>query len=175
MQYGNTEIRLTEGFPEPFPLYPGEEHQGGIKQLQTIENDSALRIQATRDFAAEDGTSRQAGDEWLVYGPATYTPRVEAEVKEKIRSLVIKQNCALKLRATKDFTSRDGVKRTCGEEWLVREVGAFLPTVDEKVVSTLRAQVRSNDANFNSKGSFFWITWPNHADFPLYLLTLNYC
>jgi len=141
LYYGETEIRLAEGFPEPFPLYPGEVHQGGVKQLKTIENDAALRIQATREFVAEDGTMHQAGDEWLVYGPATYTPRVEEEVKEKVRSLVIKQNCALKLRAVKDFTSRDGIKRTCGEEWLVRDAGAFLPSVNEIVVSTLRAQV----------------------------------
>jgi major vault protein len=116
-------------------------HQGGIKQLQTIENDSALRIQATREFVADDGTERKAGDEWLVYGPSTYTPRVEEEVKEKVRSLVIKQNSALKLRATKDCTSKDGVERKCGEEWLVREVGAYLPSVNESVVSALKAQV----------------------------------
>ena len=64
--------------------------------------------------------------------------RVEVQVVEIVRAVVIKPNQALKLRARKETTSRAGIVRKAGEEWLVRVVGAYLPGVDEEIVETIQ-------------------------------------
>lgn len=46
---------------------------------------------------------------------------------------VIVPGHALRLRAMQDLQTASGQKRTIGEEWLVREVGAYLPGVFEEV------------------------------------------
>jgi major vault protein len=141
LAFGDTEIRLTEMWPDPFPLYPGEVHVGGVKELTVVEKYSALRIRALRDFKDGVELERKAGDVWLFKGPATYTPRVEEEVVDTCHALTIKSNSALKLRALKDCTDVSGEERKVGEEWLVRQVGTYLPAVDEEVVSTMRAHI----------------------------------
>ena len=40
---------------------------------------------------------------------------------------------ALRLRAQQDLTDNSGTPRATGEEWLVRDIGAFLPGVFEEV------------------------------------------
>ena len=40
---------------------------------------------------------------------------------------------ALRLRAKQDLQTNDGIARATGEEWLVRDVGAYLPGVFEEV------------------------------------------
>jgi len=45
----------------------------------------------------------------------------------------------LKIRANKATSDHKGVKRKAGEEWLVRDTGAYLPSVDEDIVATLSA------------------------------------
>jgi len=141
LTYGETEVRLTEDWPEPFPLYPGEVQVGSVEGLTIVEKHSALRLRAARDFDDEGGHQRKAGDVWLFKGPATYTPRVEEEVVEVVHALTIKSNCALKLRALRDCVDISGEERKVGEEWLVRQVGTYLPAVDEEVVTTLKAHI----------------------------------
>merc|ERR1719230_345189 len=119
LTYGETEVRLTEDWPEPFPLYPGEVQVGSVEGLTIVEKHSALRLRAARDFDDEGGHQRKAGDVWLFKGPATYTPRVEEEVVEVVHALTIKSNCALKLRALRDCVDISGEERKVGEEWLV--------------------------------------------------------
>lgn len=46
---------------------------------------------------------------------------------------VIAPNHALRLKALQGLVDKDGVARCTGEEWLVREVGAYLPGVFEEV------------------------------------------
>ena len=46
---------------------------------------------------------------------------------------IITPNHALRLRARQNLTDKDGVPRCTGEEWLVREVGAYLTGVFEEV------------------------------------------
>jgi major vault protein len=151
LRYGDREIRFAQ---EPFPLYPDEELVEEIRQLQVVERNQALRLKAIRDFTdtlplprSDDGQTqtqtinRLAGDEWLFEGPGTYIPRVEVEVVETVTARVIKPNQALRLLARQNCIDRQGQQRRAGEEWLVREEGAYLPGVDEEVVGLINAYV----------------------------------
>jgi major vault protein len=133
IRWGDEEIRFES---EPFPLYPGEKVYGKVSPLQVVAPNSALRLRAIRDF--ED---KRAGDEWLFQGPGTYIPRVEVQVVEIVKAIIILPNTALKLRARRELVSRDKLERKAGEEWLVRLPGAYLPSVDEEVVETVKAFV----------------------------------
>jgi major vault protein len=134
--HGEREIRVAAKYPDPFPLYPGEKLIGSVQPLRVLEANSAIRVRANRDFE-----SHAAGDEWLFLGPATYFPRVEEDVIGTIKATVIKKNHALKLRAEKKCTDCFGVVREAGEEWLVRDVGMYLPRVDESIVHVLEAAI----------------------------------
>lgn len=134
LKQGVQEIRW-EG--EPFPLYPGELLFGKVSPLQVVAPLTALLLRAVIDF-----DNRQAGDEWLFRGPGTYRPRIEVEVKEIVRATVNSAHQALRIRAKRDFVvAGSEVVRRTGEEWLVREEGAFLPDVDEQIVATVNAIV----------------------------------
>jgi major vault protein len=136
LRHGDEEIRFEQ---EPFPLYPGEKLYGKVSPLQVVAPNTALRLRSIRDFEEADGTKRLAGDEWLFRGPGTYNPRVEVQVAEIVRAIIIKPNQAIRLRARKEFVA--GVARRAGEEWLVSEAGAYLPDVNEEVVETVSAYV----------------------------------
>lgn len=142
LSYGETEIRFTQ---EPFPLYPGEQLLETIQRLQVVKTDTALRLRALRDFTdtTESGKTfkRIAGDEWLFEGPGTYRPRVEEEVLETMVAVIIKPNQALGLMARRHCLDRLGQSRRAGEEWLVREAGAYLPSVDEEITGVIDAIV----------------------------------
>ncbi|KAL6044095.1 Major vault protein [Balamuthia mandrillaris] len=133
LRFGDEEIRFTQ---EPFPLYPGESVFGSVTPLQVVGPDAALRLRCIRDF--ED---KVAGDEWLFAGPATYYPRVEVSVIEVITATIIKPNEALRLQARNRCVDSYGNRREAGEEWLVREVGAYLPGVDETIVKKVKARI----------------------------------
>ncbi|RLN70202.1 hypothetical protein BBJ28_00020555, partial [Nothophytophthora sp. Chile5] len=136
LQHGEKEFRIFDKYPEPFPLYPGEEQVSPIRELRVVPVDSALRIRATRKVG-----KYVAGDEWLFVGPATYYPRVEEEVVVFVQAIVIKKNQAVKFRAEKKCTDALGIARDAGEEWLVRTPGAYLPQIDEVHVETLQAHI----------------------------------
>eukprot|EP01090_Pellita_catalonica_P007414 TRINITY_DN179_c0_g1_i3.p1 TRINITY_DN179_c0_g1~~TRINITY_DN179_c0_g1_i3.p1 ORF type:complete len:841 (-),score=205.16 TRINITY_DN179_c0_g1_i3:91-2565(-) len=144
LRHGDTEIRFEQ---EPFPLYPGESLQGSVIALKVLLADEALRLTCLRDFTEVEATEeteavkRVAGEEWLWKGPGTYLPRVEVQVNEVIKSTIIKPNYALRLRATKACVDCNGVARTAGEEWIVTKTGAYLPAVDETIVTQIRAHI----------------------------------
>lgn len=134
LRLGDSEIRF-EG--EPFPLYPGEavREEGGqtIQKLRLIPSNAGFYVRCIRDFA--DGAATvAAGTEWMVVGPQTYLPRVEVVVVEEVKATVVKPNTALLLEAKVNFTDRHGQGRVAGERWLERSLGAFLPSVEERVV-----------------------------------------
>eukprot|EP01128_Nolandella_sp_AFSM9_P001760 TRINITY_DN12176_c1_g1_i1.p1 TRINITY_DN12176_c1_g1~~TRINITY_DN12176_c1_g1_i1.p1 ORF type:complete len:839 (-),score=227.85 TRINITY_DN12176_c1_g1_i1:134-2629(-) len=132
---GDEEIRFDN---DPvFPLYPGEQLYGKVSPLQVVAPNTALRLRAVRDF-----DEHRAGNEFLFKGPATYMPRVEVQVVEIVRAIIVLPNQALRLRARRACTSTQNgksVKRNAGEEWLVREEGAYLPDVFEEVRETVKA------------------------------------
>jgi len=51
--HGEKEIRTSENYPEPFPLYPGEELDGKIENYLIITQNQVLRLAALRDFFDE--------------------------------------------------------------------------------------------------------------------------
>ena len=62
-------------------------------------------------------------------------------MEEQIKAVILKSNEAVRLRAKKEMTDRDGLERETGEEWLNRTVGSYLPLAYEEVVSTVKAYV----------------------------------
>jgi len=138
LNYGDFEIRMA-GIP--FPLYPGEERHSPITKLRVIEKNQALKLRASREFTAEDGTLRNAGDQWLFHGPGTYIPVIEAEELELVNATVIQHSQALRLKAITETTDRAGVHRYAGEEWVFRETGAYMPSIDEEIVQLVRANI----------------------------------
>ncbi|KAG7387063.1 hypothetical protein PHYPSEUDO_014717 [Phytophthora pseudosyringae] len=140
LKHGEIAFRIFDKYPEPFPLYPGEEQVGEIRELRVVPVDTALRIRATRKV-----DKYVAGDEWLFVGPATYYPRVEEEIVAVVHAIVIKKNQAIKFRAEKKCTDSQDIERDAGEEWLVRTPGAYLPHIDEVHVETLHAHVLTLD------------------------------
>jgi len=138
--HGETEVRLFNEWPVPFPLYPGESLKEPVTLLRVVSPNTALRISALRDFT--DGeTKRAAGDEWLFVGPGTYIPRVESVVVETVVAQVIKPQQALKMKALRKLVDQGGEERAAGEEWLVKEQGSYLPGVYEQVVGLVKARV----------------------------------
>ena len=145
LSYGDEEIRFAQ---EPFPLHPGESLKGKVTRLQVVESNEALRLKAIRDFTDSivvDGETetinRIAGDEWLFEGPGTYIPRIEVRVLETVSAIIIKPNQALSLIARQNCIDRQGIPRKAGEEWMVREEGAYLTGVDEEVNALINAYV----------------------------------
>ncbi|CAF3612282.1 unnamed protein product, partial [Adineta steineri] len=136
--HSDVDIRFAQ---EPFSLYPGEILKQTITPLKVIEPNCALRLRAVLDFVDEQGQQIRAGDEFLFHGPGTYFPRKEVSVEEQIKAVILKPNEAVRLRAKKEMTDRDGVERETGEEWLNRIVGSYLPLAYEEVVSTVKAYV----------------------------------
>jgi len=149
LSHGDTEFRLHDDFPEPFPLYPGEKQNGVVEFLTVVEKNNAIRLRASRNFtdtnAAGEVFERQAGDEWLFEGPGTYIPRVEVEQVEAVTALVVSEGQALQLRARRATVDQSGVARKAGAEWLVRAPGAYLPGVDEQLVRACAAHVITRD------------------------------
>lgn len=138
LRHGDEEIRFAQ---DPFPLFPGEKIFGKVNPLQVVAPNTALHLRAIRDFADDDGSKYQAGDEWLFRGPGTFLPHVEVQIMGVVKAIIVKPNQALKLRAKKEFTDYKGAAHKAGEEYLVRDTGAFLPDVNEEVLDTLTAVV----------------------------------
>jgi major vault protein len=99
-----------------------------VTPLKVVPANTALRLKAVLDFDDEvNHEFRRAGDEWLFEGPATYIPRKEVSVEEQIRATIIGSNQAIRLCAKKNILDRTKQMRATGEEWLVKQTGAYLP------------------------------------------------
>ncbi|KAI3388827.1 hypothetical protein SNEBB_006543, partial [Seison nebaliae] len=133
LEHSDIEMRFEQA---PFPLYPGEIMEMAVQALTIVKHDCALRLQAVLDFK-EGEIERAAGNEWLFKGPGTYIPRKEVEVIKEIKAEIIQPNTALKLRARKEFTDRLGEFRNIGQEWLIYDIGAYLPDVCETVLEMI--------------------------------------
>lgn len=51
----------------------------------------------------------------------------------KMAPEIITPNHALSLKASQNLIDKDGTPRCTGEEWLIRDIGAYLPGVFEEV------------------------------------------
>lgn len=134
VKFGEVQYRFFEDYPEPFPLYPKEELSQAPKKLMVVKELTALKIEAIRNFVDNKGEEKNAGDEWLFFGPATYYPRIEEKVVDLVNATVLKDQQAIRLRAKHAFTDKKGIKRKAGEEWLIREKGFYLTDVFEEVL-----------------------------------------
>jgi major vault protein len=139
LRHGDEEIRFEQ---EPFPLYPGEQLFGKVSPLQVVAPLTALKLRAIRDFVdPKSEVAYNAGDEWLFPGPGTYFPTVEVTVVEVVRATIVGPNQALRIRAKKEFVDARGVRRQTGEEWIVRDEGAYIPNVNEEIAQTVSAVI----------------------------------
>jgi len=92
----------------------------------------AVKLSVSQPFKDEENKiERSPGDEYLIYGPATYIPRIEETIVEEVKGFVIKPNTALLVRAHRDTKDSNKKDRRAGERWLIRKAGAYLPSVDE--------------------------------------------
>lgn len=133
---GDSEIRTSLDYADPFPLYPGES-LGKIEKIPVVARDCAIKLECLRDFTDESDNKRVAGDEWLEYGPKLYMPRVEVKIVNQIDPIIISSNQALKVRAIRATTDNNSGKRSAGEEWLIRDLGFYIPAIDEALVTIL--------------------------------------
>jgi len=138
----NTALRLraVRDFTEVVVL------DAALGDVDASSDDGMTLVHQPREETADEvartvTVERVAGDEWLFRGPATYTPRVEAIVVGTVESVIIKANEALRLKAVRATSSPSSSPRKAGEEWLVREAGSYLPTVDEQVVGIVPSHI----------------------------------
>eukprot|EP01090_Pellita_catalonica_P011093 TRINITY_DN22585_c0_g1_i1.p1 TRINITY_DN22585_c0_g1~~TRINITY_DN22585_c0_g1_i1.p1 ORF type:complete len:461 (-),score=55.14 TRINITY_DN22585_c0_g1_i1:91-1347(-) len=154
LRHADAEIRFAQ---EPFPLYPGEKLKS-VVPMKIIDEHQALRGRSLRDFfdtcppvigegsSSYAGKQRTAGDEWLIYGPRTYIPQVEVQITDIVTAVIVKPDEALELRAERECVDIDGVHRPAGALWLMRRPGAYIPKVNETIVSTVSSQVILQDS-----------------------------
>lgn len=141
VRHGDLEIRMNDNYPDPFPLFPREELQSDVQKLRIVTADSALLIQAEREHVDQNGENKVPGDLWYFSGPGTYIPRIEQIIAKEVPYRKIKINQALKLRAQRELLDASKTARKAGEEWLIREPGAYLPGVYETVVEVVNAKI----------------------------------
>eukprot|EP00178_Gracilaria_changii_P006613 TRINITY_DN2152_c0_g1_i1.p1 TRINITY_DN2152_c0_g1~~TRINITY_DN2152_c0_g1_i1.p1 ORF type:complete len:865 (+),score=212.30 TRINITY_DN2152_c0_g1_i1:81-2675(+) len=143
LKQGDEEIRFNDYPLNPFPLYPGETLLCRVQPLTVVPTNTALKLKVIRDFTDEkSGKAYSAGDDLLFEGPGTYIPRVEVKVDGTIQAKIIGPNEALRIQAKKKFfDERFNVERNAGDEWLVKEVGSFIPSVDEEILKTVEAVI----------------------------------
>ncbi|EPY18881.1 major vault protein [Strigomonas culicis] len=97
---------------------------------ETIAPNSALRVKARYNFVDQAGTSRTAGESWLVKTLGSYLPSVEEDVEGLVQGVVLDKKKALQLRALQTFTDVYGKQRKAGDSWLVTHADAPVHIVD---------------------------------------------
>ena len=159
LRHGDQEIRFEQ---DPFPLYPGEKLEGNIQPLQIVEEYTALKLKSKRDFEDRYAKAvRRAGEEWHFKGPQTYYPQPEVEIVATVRAIILKPNQALKLRAKDDCIDYQKTKRKAGEEWLVKQEGAYLPDVNEVVVEVVNAYILTDTNGYVHANLTSDLLWTN--------------
>eukprot|EP00451_Oxyrrhis_marina_P038331 CAMPEP_0204363162 /NCGR_PEP_ID=MMETSP0469-20131031/40161_1 /ASSEMBLY_ACC=CAM_ASM_000384 /TAXON_ID=2969 /ORGANISM="Oxyrrhis marina" /LENGTH=834 /DNA_ID=CAMNT_0051351871 /DNA_START=29 /DNA_END=2533 /DNA_ORIENTATION=- len=140
LRHGDKEVRLGEQWAQPFVLYPGEYLETPPTPMPVVRRHQALHLRAIQDCEV-DGVKRVAGDEWQFKGPGTYAPRREVEVYDQVEADVVKAGQALRLKAKRECVDSKGVKRPAGQEWLHREPGVYLLSVNEECIGWTSATV----------------------------------
>eukprot|EP01114_Cavostelium_apophysatum_P014256 TRINITY_DN3650_c0_g1_i2.p1 TRINITY_DN3650_c0_g1~~TRINITY_DN3650_c0_g1_i2.p1 ORF type:complete len:447 (-),score=63.08 TRINITY_DN3650_c0_g1_i2:213-1553(-) len=137
--HGKQEPRISG---EPFSLFPGEEMATPIKPMPIIPTESALVLKANADLVddfSRDGVKieRRAGDMWLLIGPTAFVPQADVEMVSVINPVIIEPNSALHIKATRDFTDRNMVKRKLGDSWLVSTTGTYFKDPNESITGKI--------------------------------------
>jgi len=153
---GETEFRFFENYKTPFPLYPGEELNGKISDLEVIQENQAFRLRAMRKHTDNNGVERLEGSEWLQKGLSTYYPSNNVAKVDNVDPHVITLGSALEMRASRDLVDQNGNKRTAGENFMVKKTGTYLQGVYEEYKATHQAKLltSSNAVSLRAKTSF---------------------
>mmetsp|Transcript_22038 Transcript_22038/g.36409 ORF Transcript_22038/g.36409 Transcript_22038/m.36409 type:complete len:848 (-) Transcript_22038:305-2848(-) len=134
-QMGTQQIRTNTSFF----LHPGEMLVGGVKSVYVLTEQEALLLSANEAFRAEDGTSRQAGERWMLCGPCDYIPPIEVNVVEKREAIPLDKNEGIYVRDTK--TGR--VRSVIGETYMLKPSEVLwektLPAVAEQLLGRNKA------------------------------------
>src|SRR5271157_2452604 len=84
VRHGDREVRVG---PTIFSLFPGEVlDQGVIKDQYDLVKGEGLLVKALQEFE-DDKIYRNAGDRWVVIGPASYIPQKYALVEQTVRAI----------------------------------------------------------------------------------------
>jgi major vault protein len=144
--FGEEEIRTYHNYPNPFPLYPGEEIKENLKTAKILSDMMCVYLEAIRDFFDERSKSKVvSGEKYMLKGPMVYYERVEEKVIKFSQAEIIHSNTALLLSAEIDLVDSTGVKRKSGDRWLVREVGSYFPGPYENVIKTVEGLIIKSD------------------------------
>lgn len=145
LKFGEEEVRYSNDYQDPFPLFPGEIILKDITIANVIGENEALKLLANRDFYDKiNNKHRSVGDEWILPGPIVYIDQIEITVIKVIKAEIITLNTALRVVAKKDYVDRTQVKRITGEEWLIRKEGSYIPSAEEEIVKLEKAIILSN-------------------------------
>ncbi|KAG5505660.1 hypothetical protein JKF63_04995 [Porcisia hertigi] len=82
---------------QSFMLQPGEYCTPPLTALVLKEDEALLHV-ALQTYTEADGTVREGGSRWLVYGPRQYIPPVHARVVERRQVIKIDDNCGVYVR-----------------------------------------------------------------------------
>lgn len=132
---GQFEYRFHKDYKTPFYLHYGEVQAGPIQKLISLDKDQALRLKANKKFSEKVNKKnivKEAGEEWLFFGPGIFYPKPEIELIEIREAIKIHPDKALRLQATHDFIDRNGIRRRAGDEWYVKTETSYLLDLKEK-------------------------------------------
>jgi len=68
----------------------------GIRDVMILTKRHAVHVKATQKIEGEN--PRQAGDQWMEYGPKTYLPPAEVEIVKEIEEFALDQNEGVYIR-----------------------------------------------------------------------------
>jgi len=172
--FGEEEIRTHNKFPNPFPLYPGEEIKQNLKTAKILSDMECVYLEAYRDFY-DERTKREviSGEKYMLKGPMTYYERIEENVLKFSSAQIIHANQALLLSAEIDLIDSKGIERKSGDTWLVRETGSYFPGPYENVKRMVKGEIiKSNEAlTITAINSFVDIYKKQRKAGEIYLIT----
>lgn len=106
-------------------------------KVVTLNN--GIHLRAIKDCVDSEGVKRRAGEEWLHIKIGSYLPTPNEQVVRNKEGVILSENNAVHLRATKTFTDIYGVERLAGQEWLItrNQAKIHIPNVYEEVVKNV--------------------------------------
>ena len=115
--------------------------------FKKIKINQALKLRAQRELEDINGTTRKAGEEWLIRTPGAYLPGVYETVVDIVNAKVITDYQAIHLRASRAFTDAYDIKRKAGEEWLITSEKSAIHILDvyEEFVQDIKITVLSKN------------------------------
>lgn len=110
-------------------------------QAVVVKANTALKLEARRDFTDRSGVRRTAGDQWLARTPGAHLPSVEEKVIGLVEGTLLRERTAVSLQATRSFVDVYGRRRRAGDAWIITNCDAPVHIVDvyERLVAEIEA------------------------------------